>query len=92
MDSTKRFRQSYTVGLGAVDDRLRSCVDLLRSTVDLAASVRTSLDDNETENWTSFDSILNAFRNICIVVKPDSKTEKRCYQALLLMSAESEVS
>ena len=69
-------------------------VDVLRSTIDLAASVPEDIgaeaDDSEV-NWPSFGRILNAFKNICVVVKPDAQTERNCYQALLMMSGPSEV-
>ena len=89
--ASQRYRESHLVGNGISDMRLQSSVDLIKSTLDLAASIPMNPDINDASNWPSFDAILNAFKNVCILVKPDIHMEKQCYKALLLMSTESEV-
>ncbi|KAJ1428250.1 hypothetical protein B484DRAFT_396908 [Ochromonadaceae sp. CCMP2298] len=61
--------------------------ELIKSVIDLAASRR---DPAPEDDWLSFDSIVEAFKEICFQLCLGQKQEQRVYSALLRMSAESE--
>jgi hypothetical protein len=58
---------------------------LLKTALDLAAAKQS---DQGMEERISYHSLLNAFKDVCQKLQPNPQMEQRCFQALLLMSAD----
>lgn len=61
-------------------------LQLLKSTIDLAAAQR----QGESIEWLPLHAVLQAFKETCQMLHISPSMEQKCYQILLLMSADSE--